>query len=232
MDTQANNSMDIYGLVAWAKENQKRLTIAVTIVVVLGAIVGIYFWHGNAQAQSADAALDRITGSDPAEFMQVANLYSSTDAAGRALLLAGQLQFQTGKFDQAQATFQRFLAEHHDSPLASQAAVGVAASLEAQGKVADATARYEEISRRPPDSTTIQAQAALARLYAVQGKYDQALRQYVALFQQGGNDTWVNEARVELQELISKHPELKQKLAAPQSAPGIAPTAPTAPSGQ
>ncbi len=228
MDTQSTNSMDIYGLVAWAKENQKRLTIGGAIVVVIGLIVGIYFWHNNYQADSANAALDRITGNDPAQYMEMANLYPDTTAAARALLIAGQLQFEAGKYDVAQGTFQRFLAEHHDYPLASQAAVGIAACLEAQGKTAEAAAKYEEISRRPPDSTTIQAQAALARLYTAQGKYEPALRQYAALLQNGGNDSWINEAKVEVQDLLTKHPELRQKLGPPPAAPGL-PTAPTPP---
>jgi tetratricopeptide (TPR) repeat protein len=218
MDTQPKNSADIYSLIAWANENRRRLIVAGGIVVVVGLIIAIYFWHSNYQSDSANAALDRVQGNDPAQFMEVANVYPDTTAAARALLIAGQLQFEAGKYDQAQATFQRFLAEHHDYPLASQAAVGVAASLEAQGKKAEAVARYEEISRRPPDSSTLQAQAALARLYASLGKNEQALRQYVALIQQGSDNTWIGEAKLEAQNLLTQHPELRKLVSPPANA--------------
>jgi predicted negative regulator of RcsB-dependent stress response len=232
MDTQPKYSADIYGLVAWANENRKRLLVALAILAAVGVITGVYFWHSNYQTDSAAAALDRIMGSDPAQFIEVANQYPTTTSAARALLIAGQLQFAAGKYDQAQATFQRFMAEHSDYGLVNQGAVGVAACLEAQGKAAEAAARYEEISRRPQDSTTIQAQAALARLYVVQGKNDQALRQYAALLQGGVNDSWHNEARVEVQDLLLKHPELRQKLAPPPAAAPGAMRDPSSPNPQ
>ncbi len=221
METQANPPADILTVAAWAEQNKKQLLTAGAILLVVGAIIGIYFWHDNYVTAQADAALDRVVvpadGSalDPAALIGLANQYPSTTAAARALLLAAARQFDLGNFDQAQATFQRFLAEHHDYPLAGQAAIGLAACLEAQGKIPEAISRYQEILNHPSDPTLVQAQLALGRLYALQAKPDEAFRMDATVLQgaQNGNEnSFTVEARVQLTDLLAKNPDFAAKV--------------------
>jgi len=206
----------------------------------VGVIVGIYFWHANYRDSAAEAALDRLTipsaeeasASDAGGFLEVANLYPDTTAAARALLIAGQIQFQKGQFDQSLATFQRFMSAHHDYPLATCGLIGEAASLEAQGKTADATARYEEVLRHPQDQNFFQASVALGRLYASQGKAEQGLRELSGIIQTRQQNTWALEAQIVAQDILAKNPDLEKKLkeqqaqAQAQALPGAAPAIP------
>src|SRR5262249_37425676 len=98
---------------------------------------------------------------------------------------------------------------HSGSRLGVQAQLGIAASLEAQGKTADAATKYKELAdRHPNDSTIPQIKTALARLYEAQNKPDLALKMYQEMLSGGRQDTWTMEAGVLAQELVQKHPEL------------------------
>ena len=56
--------------------------------------------------------------------------------------------------------------DYPDSPWNAQAALGVASSLKAQGKTAEATTKYEDITKRFASSPIIdEAKLSLARLY-------------------------------------------------------------------
>jgi outer membrane protein assembly factor BamD (BamD/ComL family) len=142
---------------------------------------------------------------------------------------AGAL-FDNGKFQDAEEAFQKFLQQYPDYPMASQAELGVAASLEAQGKTADAVSRYKDFRDRHPqdsrqlqDPAVVQASVALARLYVVQGKPDSASRVYEDILKNGRGDSWTEEAEVERDQLLAKYPELRPK---PPAAP--APVTPSA----
>ncbi len=232
--------MDIYSLVAWAAQNKQKLKIAGIVLVVVGALVGVYFWHANYETTSAEAALNKLPvpspedamRMNPAPYLEVANLYPDTAAAARGLLLAGSIQYSSEKYDQAQATFQRYLSSHHDSPMLTQALVGLAASLEMQGKTNDAVARYEEVLRHSSDqANVIQASLALGRLYAEQGRVEQALTSLGRVAQETAqNTTWNAEARLLGQEIISKHPELQEKMRQQQQ--GAASLVPETPAGK
>ena len=94
----------------------------------------------------------------------MANDYPGTTAAARALLTAAGMLFDAGKFKEAQDQFEKCLRDYSDFPLVNQASLGIAACLEAQGKTADAAARYDDyIKRHGSDSTIQQAKSALAR---------------------------------------------------------------------
>jgi TolA-binding protein len=74
--------------------------------------------------------------------------------------------FDAGRFAEAQAQFQKFLTDGAFGPLAATAQLGLAASIEAQGKADLAIAAYQKVvSSDSPNAATVQsAKAALARL--------------------------------------------------------------------
>jgi pentatricopeptide repeat protein len=224
MEKEAKHSSDIYTMVAWADAHRKQLMWTLGGVLVACALVGMYFMRKTdreVRANEAFCALtipvpgrDVATAAAAAQFAQVGDDYPETSGGARALLEAGAIYFQAGEFEQARMTFQRVLAEHGDYPLANEAAIGVAVSLEAEGKLPEATARYEEIIHNgKPDSTTPQAQSALARLYTEQGHPDRAFEVYKQMLEARGGDSWTMEAQVQGRELLEKYPALKQQLA-------------------
>jgi predicted negative regulator of RcsB-dependent stress response len=231
MDKAVQQSADFYQLAAWFHANRQRVIAITSAVLVIAAIIGIYFWHKDYRETEANNALSNIklpapsreAQANPADaqpYVSVADEYAGTSAASRALLMAGGTYFNAGKFDQAQAQFGRFLAEYPDSPLANQASLGIAASLEAQGKVPEAAARYDDIIRRhPTDSIVPQAKSALARLDVAQNKPEEAMRLYEELAKTGNNDSWSAEASSQLSELLAKYPNLRKQPPAPAPAP-------------
>jgi predicted negative regulator of RcsB-dependent stress response len=235
-DVSVKQTADIYYLAAWLHANKKPVIRIASAVLIVAAIVGGYFWHKYyVETQAADmlsavrppssAQGASPTVADAQPYLKIADDYSGTRAAGRALLLAGGVLFDAGKFDQSQQVFRRFMANYSDSPMANIALLGIAASLEAEGKNPEAATAYEDIIRRPQmDSTTSQAKSALARVDLALNKPDQALHLYEDLLRNNGNDTWSAEAGIQIQELLAKYPALKktptlERATAPPTAP-------------
>ncbi len=218
---------DFLAFVAWAHANRKGLWWALGLVVVAGLGVGVYFMHQANREEEANVAFCALNlpgagdqASTAAQFAQVADDYPGTIAGAHALLVAGGINFETGQFEAARAMFGRFLADHGDSPLASEAAVGIAVCLEVEDNQAEATAHYEAVLQRSQDFTWPQVKSALARLYEEQNHPDRALQQYKELFQANGNDSWTLEARVQAEELLEKYPNLLKQVAAPAAPAG------------
>jgi predicted negative regulator of RcsB-dependent stress response len=235
MDKAVDESADFYQLVAWFHANRQRVIVFTAVVLVIAGVVGLYFWHKNNREAQANIALSnaklpiasretQINASDAQAYVTVADDYAGTSAASRALLIAGETYFDAGSYDKAQAQFGRFLAEYPENPLANQASLGIAASLEAQGKVPEAASRYNDIiNRHQGDSIISQAKSALARLYVAENKPEEAAPIYEELARGGNNDTWSAEAGIQLQELLAKYPKLRKQPPA-QAPTSAAPT--------
>ena len=220
MDKEAEPKADVYDLVAWAHAHRKRLIVIAAGVLALGATIGIYVWRNNAREADANGALSllpipaTVRTADAAtvagQYAQLADTYANTSAGARAMLIGGGLYFDAGEPAKAQALFERYLHEHADYPLTTQALVGLAACLDAEGKTADAISRYEEFLRtHPTDSAAAQVKAALARLYAAQNKPDRALHLYQDLFSLN-NSSWASEAQIQAAELLGSNPDLRK----------------------
>ena len=67
-------------------------------------------------------------------YLKIAADYQGTSAGQRALLQGAAMLFAAGRYADAQTQFQKFLDAYPDSFFAAQAALGVATSLDAQGK--------------------------------------------------------------------------------------------------
>ena len=241
MDNDVNDvkhTTDLYRLVAWVHARRKPLIWISAAVVAVVAIIGIYIWHNNSNETAAAESLSKLkppmsaesanaSAADP--YIKLANDFSGTGAAPRALLVAGGILFDAGKFKDAQAQFERLLREYGDFPLISQAALGVAACLEAAGNTAEATTRYDDFVRRHSgDATAPQAKSALARLYLAQNKPEKAFELYNELARANNPDSWSAEAGIQAEELLQKYPSLRKPVA-PTPSPATSPpkTAPT-----
>ena len=139
-------------------------------------------------------------------------------------MLAARELYLGGKYADAQAEFTKFIAAHSSSPLLPQANIGIAACLEAQGKIADAVQQYKKVTSlyATIPNIIIPVKLTLGRLSEEDSKPDQAVGYYKDLVSlQDPNDPWVAEASERLRLLIAKHPELNpfqsQSAAAPPS---------------
>jgi tetratricopeptide (TPR) repeat protein len=231
---------------AWFETNKKQavggtLAVAAVILVILFVVYQREQKEANAsQALSLVAMSQMTSGGTPAApeaYLKVATEYPDSSAAARAVLLAAGGYFTQARYDQAKAQFERFLREFRGNSaygdLQGEALLGVAASLEADGKLAEATTAYKDlVDHHPGDHVVPQARFALARLYEAQGKLELARDAY----QQAASANFyggilADEAGMKYQELITRHPELAPKPAASLSTPAPAPT-PAPPAAQ
>ena len=229
MESDVTQSALFYKLWAWADKNRKQLLYALIGLVVLGAILAFYLAHASEKQTDANNALSKLTAGGvlpnapqpaPDSLLKVTSDYPDTDAGQRALLLAGGDLFASGKYDLAQAQFQKFIQTYNGSPLVAQAALGAASCSDALGKTNDAIAGYQSVSDRyPSQNVAPQAKLSLARLLEGQGKFKEARAQLEEVGR-AYPGTVSSEAMSRLQELIAAHPELNAAATPPPGTSG------------
>ncbi len=235
MENEVKQTADFYRLVAWIHANRKRLIWISAAVLIVGAGIGIFNWNKSNREAQANEALSNIklpasaeesTNAATAEpYLKVANDYPGTSGGARALLMAGGILFDAGKFQEARKQFEQFMAQYPDYPLADQALLGVDTSYEAEGNLTEAASRYKDfVEHHPAASTLPQVKSALARVYLAQNKPELALQQYEDLERSRNNDSWTAEAAIQKEELLTKYPNLKKQplVTTPPVAPLIA----------
>lgn len=222
MEKEVTQTADFYRLVAWMHTNRKRILIISAVVLVVGAGIGIFNWNKSNREAQANEALSNISPPSSAEestnaaaaepYLKVAADYKGTSGGARALLIAGGILFDAGKFQDARKRFEQFLVDYPDYPLADQALLGVDASYEAEGSLTEAATRYKDfVERHPTASTLPQAKSALARVYLAENKPELALQQYDDLERARNNDSWTAEAGIQKEELLAKYPNLRKQ---------------------
>jgi len=157
----------------WLEANKNRLIAIVAALLAAWGIYAFVSWRHEQKEVAAGQALTQllITPAPAADvgkmadaFARLAAQYPGTAAGQRAQLQAATALFSAGRYADAQAQFQKFLTDNSTGPLAATAQLGVAASLEAQGKP-EAVGEYQKVvSRYSGSSSEPVAKAALARL--------------------------------------------------------------------
>jgi tetratricopeptide (TPR) repeat protein len=233
----------ILGYLEWLKELKLLNNTGIARMVR-----GYFYEMACVIAESA-----RGDSSTTKALLDISQRYPGTSAGAAAQLLAAKELFLGGKYVEAQQEFSKFVADYSDNPLVPQANVGIAASLEAQGKIGDAVQQYKKINAIYSSSPGIvlPVKLTLGRLSEADNKPAQAVTYYRELINiNDPNDPWVREAFERFQLLVAKHPELnpnppqarapatsslltpsgaEMELAAPPGSPGAGPTPPAAP---
>jgi len=236
MESDATQSDLLTTLWVWGDKNKKQLVWGAAVLVVVGMIVAFWMAHKNETQNDANYALSKLTTpvvsgapeATPDALLKVTSEYPNTDAAQRALLLAATDLFAQGKYDAAQAQFQKFIQQYNDSPFAGQAALGIASCDDAQGKTSEAVSAYDGvISRYPNQNVASQAKLGMARLLEAQGKFKEA-RSTLEELTHSYSGTISSEAFTRLQELNTAHPELQPTNTLPQmtTTPMVKPAVP------
>jgi TolA-binding protein len=172
---------------AWAETNWRRLALGAAVLALAALVISYVVYQRNQTALLASQSLgalrptpgpDRTMIPVPAEsYLKVAADYPGTEAAARALLLAGGALFDSGKFTEALAQFERVQRDFPNSPFRPEALYGQAISLESLGRPAEAaTALQALLSRYPTSSLAPRAKFALARVELAQKQPEKALK--------------------------------------------------------
>jgi predicted negative regulator of RcsB-dependent stress response len=219
METQDASTEFLFKLWPWLEANKNRLIGGGVIIVVIAFIYSFISWQHGQNEINAGEAFTQITFAPAAslnasqradQLSQLAAKYSGTKAAQRAQLQAAETLFDAGNYADAKAQFEKSL-DALSGPLAASAALGVAASLEAQGKADEAATAYLKVtSRYAGTPADLQAQFSLGRLAEAQGKLADAENYYENAARVGQAGGTISE------EAEGRAYEIKMKLAAAQ----------------
>ena len=232
MQTTDAPSEFIYQLWPWLEANKTRLIAAGAGIII---VASIYYFITSQHEQREIAAGEALTQAliEPSHsltdsataLIKVADSYTGTVAAKRAILQAGASLFAAGQYADAQVQFQKFLDQGGTGPLAATAQVGVGASLEAQGKLDQAVTAYQRvISSYPGTISDLPAYCGLGRIAESQGHLQDALNDYTDALRIGGQGNSM------AQSAYLSGQAIKLKLdAAAKAAPAMKAAAPAAP---
>ena len=216
----------------WPKieANWIRIALGGGVIVVVAVVISFYSWQGDQKEIAAGKALTQSMMSAPRNatdnqqadlFLKIAGDYRGTSAGQRAWLQGAAMLFEAGRYADAQTQFQKFLDAHPDSLFAAQAALGVATSLDAQGKTDLAAGAYQRVISISSDVTAANAaKFALAQIDERQNKLSDAMNLYEDILHNNPNSSLGSEAGLRAM-------ELKMKL--PSASPSTAPAAPFKP---
>ena len=206
----------LFKLWPWLEANKTRLIGAVIALIVA---FGIYNFIVSQKEQAEIAAGQALTqllmtppnGVNPADALaQLAVKYPGTAAAQRAQLQSAATLFGATRYVDAQAAFEKFLTGTTVGPLAVTAQLGLAASLEAQGKLDLAAATYQKVasSTAAGSANALPALVSLGRIAEAQGKLAEAANNYEAAARAGSLGGSL------AQEAAMRAAEIKTKIAA------------------
>ena len=132
-----------------------------------------------------------------------------TPAGERASLYAADRLFSEGKFPEAKARFEKYLAANPTSPAAATALMGVAASQEAAGETDKAISTYGQVlSLHGSAPEAQQTKLALGMLHELKKQPELALRQYDAVLSAKPATVWRMEAEMRREQLVRLNPQL------------------------
>ncbi len=126
-------------------------------------VTGYAFTSEDEKVRKTFEAFDKVARDYPSYYEDLARFYAATN----------QLKFDAPA---AEATL-KGLAQK-DSPMASQAALGLAQRYEGTGKLDEALAAYEALLKKPGDLAPLFIRYNIARMYEAQGKTKEAADTY------------------------------------------------------
>ena len=224
MELQDAPATYLFKLWPWIETNKVRIASGAGILLVATGLISFYSWQREQKEITAGAELTQLMLSDqrstPAQqaalFVKIARDNQNTAAGQRAFLQSATMLFEAGQYADAQTQFQQFLNQYPDHFFAGQAALGVAASLDAQGKTDLAAAAYQRVINNYPDPlVTGYAKYSLAQIDERQGKSTEALSLYEEVRRSSPNSSLGSGAGLRAMELKLKQPAVSATAPAP-----------------
>src|ERR1041384_6742833 len=131
MDAKAAHSPGMIRFLAWFEVNKKRVLIGTIVVLAVGLAVGLVIYYQSQREVRASQALSEVRtpisptalpAAGTAEaYKKIAQEHKGTQAAGRALIMAGTTLYIQGQYDEAQKLFEQFARDYPASPFVPEA---------------------------------------------------------------------------------------------------------------
>ncbi|MBI5800301.1 MAG: tetratricopeptide repeat protein [Verrucomicrobia bacterium] len=215
---------------AWLETHKLHLVYAGAAALAVWLAAFTYSHVRAGQEAAANAALAALskpadrTGKQvqpPAsDYLKVAEQHAGTRAGERALLFAADRLFTEGKYPEAKARFEKYLAANATGPAAAVALLGIAACQEAAGEVDKSIATHQQVLAEHGSSPEAHpARLALGLLHELKNQPDQALRLYDEVLRAKPVSVWRMEAEMRREQLLRRHPQLA--LGTPSAAPAL-----------
>ena len=238
METNAPQSAGLYDVLGWIDANKKRVALGVLVVAVVALGVGIFVWQRGQRAIQAEEALAGLkmpyspleapaAGTGEA-LAKIAADYPGTPAAAKALLRAGTVYFGEGNFAKARASFDSYLREFGATAQVKDAVFGLAACLDAEGKSAEAIAKYKDFITNPAyaaDAVGDMARFNLVRLYEQSNQPQLALEVLTKMIGTPAPNQppspAAQEAQAKIRAIYTKNPALMSAPAPNAMRPGV-----------
>jgi predicted negative regulator of RcsB-dependent stress response len=129
-------------------DTHQKTLLALTLLLVLAA-AGWVVYRGIEKSRQHTAGAQLNQAGDPATLQAVISEHPDTHAARSATILLADLQWKEGQQDTAIGTLRAFIDSNPQHPALATARASLGSKLMAQGKSADATALYQEITDDP-----------------------------------------------------------------------------------
>ncbi len=209
MQAQDATTLFLLKLWPWVEAKKNRLIGGAVIAVIVSFIIWFVVCQHESKAIAAGQALTQVvlsSGAPTAEtYLNIATQNAGTAAGDRALLLGAAALFDAHQFPDAQMQFQKYLDAHPDGEFSGQAALGVATSLDAQGKTDLAAKAFQRVIGNAADAPSVSAaQFGLARIEELQGRFNDATTLYQDVASATPSTSLGSEAAMRLMELRGK----------------------------
>lgn len=198
MSSEMTGSTRLFEFYAWVEENKKGLAIGFVALVLVG-LGAVYVRHREQQKETeANTALTQLR--------------ASTEAEGKGVPATS-------------ADYLKVVADYSGTDAADRALLLAAGALFAEGKYAEAGARFDQFLKENPDHllAASAAQGAAAALEA-EGKQDAAFEAYKNVVARYPRSAVVNEAKLSMARIYESRnqPEAALKIYDDLTAPGPA----------
>jgi outer membrane protein assembly factor BamD (BamD/ComL family) len=184
------------------------LGILVALVVIGGACAG-YFWYQERQERGAQALLAKtqaaLRGDKPGTpgnseeatmgLAEVVRRFPGTSAAEESLVRLGNMQYDGGKYDDAIASFGKYLATYGRGNFRILVGIGKAYAEDAKGDHQAAVKTLSELVATVKDDPMLgEAYSDLARFFEEAKKPEDALRVYGQIVERFPRTQWEQRA--------------------------------------
>jgi tetratricopeptide (TPR) repeat protein len=188
----------------WERHGKKVSTAAIAIVV-LGLVA--FYWQKQQTEKSAAAAAALARAQDAGALQALIQEFSGQELAAQAMLKLADLQYHGSRYNEAADTYKKVCEQYPRHALIESAALGLAASLEAQGDLNRAKLQYEQVVRSYPTGyTTIPARLGLARCAETAGLIKDAKQIYEELLPAVQGSPWQGEVYLRWVALTREQP--------------------------